>query len=243
MTTPVIGVTTWRRRFETYIGDDPLHSLADYYVSAVIDSGMVPILFPAGQSTNEADRLLGMVDGLVLSGGGDVDPSTYGAPRDQATYGDDAAVDEFEIALVREARAQAKPLLAICRGLQLLNVALGGTLRQEVTSEGGLHAPVRGDPLLLNDRRHVVRFEPGSRLAGVYESEELTVNTLHHQGVDRLADDLIIEGRTADGLIEAARCRGSWWAVGVQWHPERLDTHHRKPLFAAFRSAIEVADR
>ncbi|MEX1125753.1 MAG: gamma-glutamyl-gamma-aminobutyrate hydrolase family protein [Acidimicrobiia bacterium] len=239
MTHPLVGVTTWRRRFETYIGNDPLHSLADHYVAAVVDSGMVPILFPAGQSTTEAGRLVAMVDGLVLSGGGDVDPSVYGAPRNRATYGDDPVVDEFEIALVREARAQGKPLLAICRGLQLLNVALGGTLNQEVTSEGGLHTPVQGDPESLNERRHVVRFEPGSILADVYGSQELAVNTLHHQGVERLADDLVVEGSTSDGLIEAVRCPGGWWAVGVQWHPERLDADHHKPLFTAFRHAIE----
>lgn len=239
MTTPLVGLTTWRKRLETYIGSDPLHSLADHYVTAVVDSGMVPIMFAAGQSPRDAGRLVAMVDGLVLTGGGDVDPAVYGSTRDQATYGDDPAVDEFEIALVREARALGKPVLAICRGLQLLNVALGGTLNQEVTSEGGLHAPVQGDPVSLNQRRHEVRFEPGSVLAEVYGSNELSVNTLHHQGVEHLADDLVVEGRTSDGLIEAARCRGAWWAVGVQWHPERLDAGHHKPLFTAFRHAIE----
>ena len=239
MTTPLVGITTWRRRFETYIGDDPLHSLADFYVSAVTESGMVPVMLPAGQPAAQAGQLIDLVDGLVLSGGGDVDPAIYGQTRDQATYGDDPAIDEFEIALIRQTRVQGKPLLAICRGLQILNVALGGTLIQEVTTEGGVHSPVRGDPIALNDRRHTVRFEPGSVLAGVYGSDELSVNTLHHQGLDRLANDLIVEGRTSDGLIEAARCRGNWWALAVQWHPERLDAEHHKPLFTAFRQAIE----
>jgi putative glutamine amidotransferase len=239
MIAPLVGVTTWRRRFETYIGDDPLHSLADFYVSAVVESEMVPILFPAAQDTGLANRMVSMVDGLLLSGGGDVDPSLYGADRDRATNGDDPTVDEFEIALVKEAQAQGKPVLAICRGLQLLNVAFGGTLDQEVTFEGGVHAPVQGDPVLLNERRHMVQFESGGLLARIYGSDQLAVNTLHHQGVGRLADALGVEGRTSDGLIEATRFDGDWWAVGVQWHPERLDAQHHKPLFAAFRTAIE----
>ncbi len=226
-------------QIRAYIGDDPLHSLADYYVSAVTESGMVPVMLPAGQPTAQAGQLIDLVDGLVLSGGGDVDPAVYGQPRDQATYGDDPAVDEFEIALIEEARAQGKPVLAICRGIQILNVALGGTLIQEVTTEGGVHSPVRGDPVALDDRRHTVRFEPDSLLAGISGSDELSVNTLHHQGLDRLAKDLIVEGRTSDGLIEAARATGSWWALAVQWHPERLDAEHHKPLFTAFRQAIE----
>jgi putative glutamine amidotransferase len=239
VTTPLVGITTWRRKFETYIGNDAVHSLDDYYISDLVESGMVPIMFPAGQPTGEARRLVALVDGLVLSGGGDVDPALYGLPRHPATYGDDPAVDEFEIALILEARVQGKPVLAICRGLQILNVALGGTLTQEVTTEGGVHAPVRGDPKALNARRHTVRFEPGSILAGVYGSEELSVNTLHHQGLDRLARDLMVEGRTSDGLIEAASWSGQWWALGVQWHPERLDAGHQKPLLTAFLHAIE----
>ncbi|MCZ6519109.1 MAG: gamma-glutamyl-gamma-aminobutyrate hydrolase family protein, partial [Actinobacteria bacterium] len=123
----------------------------------------------------------------------------------------------------------------------LLNVALGGTLHQEITSRGGVHELIseKTDPDDINAWRHVVRFEPGSLLAGLYGSEEAKVNTLHHQGVDVLASGLVVEGRTDDGLVEAARCEGDWWALGVQWHPERMDDDHHA-LFHAFREAIET---
>ena len=98
---------------------------------------------------------------------------------------------------------------------------------------------MRGDPAELNERRHTVRFQPGSMLGDIYGSDELSVNTLHHQGLDRIAEGLIVEGRTDDGLVEGARVDGPWWALAVQWHPERLDADHYKPLFTAFRQAIE----
>ena len=148
-------------------------------------------------------------------------------------------VDDFEIAVVTAARAQDKPVLAICRGLQLLNVALGGTLAQDVLVSGTAHELINKDTdrVELNARRHVVQLEPESVLAGLYQSSEAKVNTLHHQGIERLAPELIVEARTDDGLIEAARCDGAWWALGVQWHPERMEGEHRE-LFHAFREAI-----
>lgn len=234
---PVVGVTSWRRQLETFYGPDTLQTLSAYYTDSVVRSGMTPVLFPAALDPGDADRLVEMVDGLVISGGDDIDPVTYGAENTDSkrAYRE---VDEFEISLARAAREQGKPLLAICRGLQLLNVALGGSLLQEVTAEGGVHEPVSRDHVEMNARRHVVRFEEGAVLARVYGADEAKVNTLHHQGVDRLADDLVVEGRSDDGLIEAARFDGDWWALGVQWHPERLEDEHQR-LFAVFKKAIE----
>lgn len=242
MSEPLVGVTAWRRELDTFLGLERLQTLSDYYGRAVIANGMLPVIFPNGQSPEKADRLVSLVDGLILSGGDDVDPATYGADPAGSKH-QSRDVDDFEIALVRAARDQGKPVLAICRGIQLLNVALGGTLRQEVGSPGSVHEPIteETDPEYANQMRHVVRFEQGSMLAEAYGSGEIKTNTLHHQGIDRLAEDLIVEGRTDDGLVEAARCNGSWWALGVQWHPERLDTDHQQPLFGAFRSAVEAA--
>ena len=106
-----------------------------------------------------------------------------------------------------------------------------------MTSAGGVHDLIGGDHEEMNARRHVVVFEPGSLLADIYGTNEAKVNTLHHQGVGRLAEGLLVEGRTDDGLIEAARCEGDWWALAVQWHPERLEGDHQK-IFAAFREAV-----
>ncbi|MGH3650413.1 MAG: gamma-glutamyl-gamma-aminobutyrate hydrolase family protein [Acidimicrobiia bacterium] len=234
---PLVGITSWRRRLETFYGPDTLQTLSTYYIDSVVAAGLTPVMFPAALEPSEADRLVAAVDGLIISGGDDVDPASYGAENTDSKRSH-PEVDLFEIALVEAARHQDKPLLAICRGLQLLNVALGGTLTQEVTSEGGVHDLIGSDHEETKSRRHLVRLEPGSVLAGLYGSGEAKVNTLHHQGLADLAPDLVVEGRSDDGLIEAARYDGDWWALGVQWHPERLDDDHQV-LFQAFRGAIE----
>jgi putative glutamine amidotransferase len=234
---PLIGITAWRRELDTFYGADRLQTLSTHYVDAVTGAGMVPVVFPAGLAPESAERLVSIVDGVVLSGGDDVDPASYDAGV-TASKSFDPEVDGFEIAVVEAARAQGKPLLAICRGLQLLNVALGGTLHQEVTEPGGAHEPFdRGTPAEWGERRHVVRFAEGSMIAALYGADEAKVNSLHHQGVDEVAPDLVAEGWADDGLVEAVRHAGDWWALGVQWHPERMDAEHRT-VFAALRSAV-----
>ncbi|HEU4894423.1 MAG TPA: gamma-glutamyl-gamma-aminobutyrate hydrolase family protein [Acidimicrobiia bacterium] len=233
---PVVGITSWRRTLDTFYGPDRLQPLSTYYTDSVVAAGMTPLLIPAGLDPSEAPALIGLVDGLLLSGGDDVDPGGYGA-ENTASVKTDPDVDQFEIALVEAAREAGKPVLAICRGLQLLNVAFGGSLHQEVTSEGGTHDVITGDHEEMNARRHVVTFEPGSLLASLYGASETKVNTLHHQGIERLAEGLVVEGKTDDGLVEAARLDGDWWVLGVQWHPERLDGDHQR-IFEAFREAI-----
>jgi putative glutamine amidotransferase len=233
---PMVGITSWRRTLDTFYGPDRLQTLSTYYTDSVASAEMTPVLFPAGLDPSEAPRLVTLVDGLLISGGDDVDPSGYGTENTASTK-TDPEVDRFEVALLEAAREANKPVLAICRGLQVLNVALGGSLQQEVTSDGGIHELISGDHEEMNARRHVVTFEPGSILASVYGASEAKVNTLHHQGVDRLAEGLVLEGRTDDGLIEAARWGGDWWVVAVQWHPERLDGDHQR-IFAAFREAM-----
>ena len=235
---PLVGITAWKRKLNTFLGPEVLQTLSAYYPNSLIAAGMTPVIFPNGQDKAEAERLVSLVDGLLISGGDDIDPTSYGTEATESR-GHDASVDEFEIAVVREARAQDKPVLAICRGLQLLNVALGGTLQQEVTSAGGVHELIDKSTQAeeLSARRHVVRFEANSVLGGVYGSDEVKVNTLHHQGIERLSPQLVVEGRSDDGLVEAARCDGSWWALGVQWHPERMEGEHQQ-IFTAFREAI-----
>ena len=239
MTKPVVGVTAWRGEFPTYAGPQILNTLETQYSDAVVESGMIPLIIPNGQSPDAASRIVKAVDGLLLTGGTDINPEMYGEGRERVE-GDDIGVDRFEVALVREARAQGKPLLAICRGLQLINVALGGSLRQDVGRPGSAHEPIEAgfDPDEAEQRRHAVHLEEDALLADLFGSRELKVNTLHHQGVDRLAEELIVEGRAPDGLVEAARYKGSWWALGVQWHPERLHSEERNPLFEGLEEAI-----
>lgn len=235
---PLVGVTTWKRSLNTFYGPDMLMTLSTSYTDSMIEAGLTPMLIPAALKPDEASRFVEMVDGVLISGGDDVHPGTYGR-EPTVSRGIDRDVDIFEIALIEAARATGKPLLAICRGLQILNVALGGTLHEEVTSPGGVHELIAADsdPEEMSTWRHVVRFEQGSILAGLYGSEETKVNTLHHQGIDEIASDLIVEGRSDDGLVEAARCAGTWWALGIQWHPEKMEADHRH-LLSAFREAI-----
>ncbi len=117
---------------------------------------------------------------------------------------------------------------------------MGGTLDQEVTKAGTIHEPITADsdPEEVKSRRHVVRFEKRSVIGEIYGADEAKVNTLHHQGLARVAEGLIVEGRSDDGLIEAARFDGDWWALGIQWHPERMEGNHQA-IFEAFKEAIE----
>ncbi len=241
MTGPVVGITAWRMPMETFLGKEPLQTLETTYVDAVIGAGLTPIVLPNGQDPSSADAVVSAVEGVVLSGGGDIHPEICGGSA-KGIEGDDSEVDRFEIAVVDAARAQDKPVLAICRGLQLLNVALGGTLNQDVTVSSSAHEPVSldMDPDVLLDRRHPVHLESDALLSEIYGFDELKVNSLHHQGIKRLADDLIVEGTAPDGLVEAVRYSGDWWALGVQWHPERLDPEHHGRLFGAFGKAIET---
>ena len=120
---PLVAVTAWQRELPTFLGRESLQTLSHYYTDALIDAGMTPIMLPNGQDSDEAERLVSLVDGVLISGGDDIDPGSYGAEND-GSRGYSADVDAFEIAVVKAARAQDKPVLAICRGLQLLNVAL-----------------------------------------------------------------------------------------------------------------------
>ncbi len=225
---PLVGITAWRRTLDTYLGPEALQTLSTYYSDSVMNAGMTPVMFPNRQDPAEADRLVGLVEGVLLTGGDDIDPSSYGE-RETTSRGNDPAVDAFEVAVVRAAQNQDKPVLAICRGLQLLNVAMGGSITQEIGVPGTAHEPITAESEAdeVNSRRHVVAFEEGSWISEIYGAGEAKVNTLHHQGIARVAQGLIVEGRSDDGLIEAARCDGEWWALGVQWHPERMEGDHQ----------------
>jgi putative glutamine amidotransferase len=152
--------------------------------------------------------------------------------------------DAFEIALVLAARARRLPTLAICRGVQVANVALGGTLVQDLPSEWPNSIPHDGE-WGRDDRVHPVRVAAGSRLAGALGATEATINSLHHQSVERLADSLVAVAYAPDGVIEGVEWAGDdWWMVGVQWHPEELAQSAEpwdRALFAAFAKAVRAA--
>lgn len=176
--------------------------------------------------TGDPEEILGPFDGLLLVGGGDVDPARYGAePDTEHNYGVDPDRDTFEIALLHAADRRHMPVLCVCRGMQVMNVAFGGTLLQHLPEVDGLLA--HGVPLEETASRHEVDPSAGSRLSALTKSGTLECTSHHHQGVDRVGDELVVTGRSRDGLVEAIervvqdpQDESETWMVGVQWHPE-----------------------
>ncbi len=206
------------------------------YTDSLHDAGLLPLILPVLPPESAAVALNG-ASGLVLTGGEDLDPSRY-RQRAISALGDvHEGRDLFELELVHAARQLGLPVLAICRGIQLLNVALGGTLVQDIPSQWP-HAIAHDGAPARDDRSHEIRADTGSRLAVALGAERLRVNSFHHQALDALADGLVATAHAPDGIIEGVEWRDEdWWVLGVQWHPEELsrtDAPWDRALFAAF---------
>lgn len=229
MTAPLIAATTYREPARWGEWNEVADLLPAQYASAIQRAGGVAVLLPPAPAEQAAAALAG-VHGLLIAGGPDVDPAQYGAERHPRTGGARQERDEWELALARAALDRDLPLLAVCRGLQVLNVALGGTLVQHLPDVVGseAHSPAVGE-----HGRHEVRLERGGRLAGIV-GEQAVVATHHHQAVDRLGAGLLACGWAEDEVIEAIELPDRTWAFGVQWHPEAFDGD---ALFAAFVAA------
>lgn len=227
---PRIGITAWRRPLPTPLGDrTDLYTLGAEYAHAVQAAGGLALILPHG---DDPDAMLDAVDGLLLSGGGDVDPRSYGAAN-TAAKDEDLAADRWELALVRAARARRLPVVGICRGMQVLAVAHGGRLDQEVGGRAGHPdmGPLSADQIL--SARHPVAIAPASALSAVYGVAQRHVNTIHHQAVAD-AGSLTVVATDPDGMIEAIEAPDGSCAIGVQWHPEKLPPHEaaaERPLF------------
>ncbi len=207
---PLIGLTTHaaNRRGDL--------ELPEAYVAAVRRAGGVPVLLPAGG--DDAATLVARLDGLVLTGGGDVDPSEFDQPAHASVYGTSADRDRSDLALVDAALAGELPLLAICRGMQVVNVAMGGTLHQHVPDVFGPTVAHRDDP--TGPILHDLTVDPSSHLAAVMGVEEVRSMSWHHQAVDVLGKGLTAVATAPDGLVEALALDGSPRSLIVQWHPE-----------------------
>ncbi|MGH2928740.1 MAG: gamma-glutamyl-gamma-aminobutyrate hydrolase family protein, partial [Solirubrobacteraceae bacterium] len=211
MTAPLILVNCWRRELPTYLGGRTrLDTLDPAYAQRVSDAGGKPLLIsrPPNASADTVKPLIALADGLLLTGGGDVDPESYGAARENA-YDDDARADEFELALLRAASAARLPTLAVCRGAQLLAVAHGGRLAQRPPEAPG-HAELTGlTPEEILRARHPVALVAGSRVHGALGRETIDVNTIHHHQIAD-AGDLEVTATAPGGVIEAVEPRGAW---------------------------------
>lgn len=214
------------------------------YVRAVLNVGGVPVILSPLMGSALAGRALEGVDGVVLTGGEDVDPALYGASASEWLSPPSRERDMFELALFATARQRRLPILGICRGIQLINVALGGTLYQDIPAERPSGIQHRPDGP-RDDRTHRIRLTPGSRAAEALGGTDFSVNSSHHQAIRELAPGLLATGWTEDGLIEAAETvEGSPWLLAVQWHPEEMHAHPAAPdrgLFAALvREAVQA---
>ena len=184
-----------------------------------------------------------VLDALVLQGGSDVNPSLYGQEPMRPEWTGDIVRDRYEIELIEGFMKAGKPVLGICRGAQLINASFGGTLYQDIATQRP-DARAHVDPVKYDELSHRIRFEPGTRLASTYADwEHPLVNSIHHQAVDKLGADLVVEARSEeDGIVEAIRATGSLYVAGVQWHPEfhwrRKDRLDPEPLMNAFLDAV-----
>lgn len=219
--TPVIGLCTALERARWSVWDEEAHLLPRSYIDAVQGAGGIALLLPPDPAAIEApDRLLDLLDGLLLAGGADVDPSTYGSERHPRTHGTVPERDAFELALARRALERDIPFLGICRGMQVMNVARGGTLNQHLPDDYG-HEDHRRALGTFDNADHDVRLARGSLAARVAREDLHGTKSHHHQGVERIGAGLEVTGwATIDDLPEAIELPGHRFALGVQWHPE-----------------------
>jgi putative glutamine amidotransferase len=214
--------------------------LNEAYVEAVRAAGLTPLVVPPLPPA-ELDPILDVVQGVVLTGGEDIDPAEYGEPRHPATTDPHARRDQCELALARRARERNIPTLAICRGIQVVNVALGGTLVQDIPSQSP--SDINHDQSEKRAARlHDVHIEPDSLLHEAIGATDIAVNSSHHQSVARVAPGLRVTARSPDGVVEGVEWTGDdWWMLAVQWHPEELIHDARgwdRGLFNAFAREV-----
>jgi putative glutamine amidotransferase len=236
---PVIGLCTALERARWSVWDQQAMLLPRSYVDAVQQAGGLALMIPPdAQLAREPDQVLDLLDGLVLAGGADIDPAAYGEPPHAETLGTVPERDSFEIALARRALERDMPLLGICRGMQLMNVARGGTLLQHLPDRFGHHEH-RRVPGSFDGADHDVRLLEGSLAARAAGEVSHGTKSHHHQGVDRVGDGLEISGwSTLDELPEAIELPGNRFALGVQWHPEADEA---SPLIAALVAEATAA--
>lgn len=192
----------------------------EHYIRSITDAGGVPLILTHSDDPMKIERMISTMDGLLLTGGEDVNPLRYADEILLPEYSVAEERDHFEFGLLRTVMPTGKPILAICRGHQVVNVALGGSLIQDIPALIGSthHVQTLPPPATVHD----VEFEDGSRVARALGAERVNVNSYHHQAVDRLAPDLAAVGYSEEGLVEAMEHTTHPYLVGVQWHPERL---------------------
>jgi len=221
---PIIGISVnisppddTKRTFSKNVA---LHLIQHDYIRFVESSGGVPIMLPVINDSVGIDGLVDKLDGLIITGGVDIDPGLYGE-QNTNSQGINRERDDFEIQLIKSARERQLPILCICRGIQVLNIAFGGSLYQDIPTsiKGALkHTRIPNDP----ETFHMTSLIGKSFLNEIFNNEEIQVNSSHHQSIRDTGDGLEVVSKAPDGVVEAVQCFSDRCTVGVQWHPERL---------------------
>ena len=240
---PLIGIScSMGQAIYSMTQDNPpqlQHRLGDSYVKAIQQAGGIPVLLPNCTDLTAVEEIAAGLDGFLLSGGGDLDPALFGQRATAALGAVTPRRDDFELALTRYVMQETeKPVLGICRGIQVMNVAMGGTLHIDLPSDGKLCHSLTMYP--RNVRTHDIKILSGTRLEAIMEGRQGSVNSFHHQAIQQIADCFAVSAVSADDdVVEAVELPGDRFAVGVQWHPEELTEFPEAR--ALFRSFVEAA--
>lgn len=228
---PIIGITSNI--------DSTTHSIQNTYIQAVIAGGGIPFVIPTGIE-RDVQQITKILDGLLISGGGDMNPYEFNEEPLPQLGNVTPERDSMELELVRHMLALDKPILGICRGHQVLNVAFGGTLYQDIISQSA-------NPILQHDQKakrdhpsHAVHIEKGTMLESVATSEKIMVNSFHHQALKDIPTPLIVSGKASDGIVEAIESTGHRFVIGVQWHPEALMEKDDQVSFRLFSDYMKA---
>lgn len=236
---PVIGITTARGLSANSL---PLISLDEAYVGAVLRASGIPLLVPLGLPDADLNRIITRLDGLLLSGGGDVHPAVYHSQEHPKVNEVDEDRDRVEIAIFQSAIEQRIPVFGICRGQQLINVAMGGSLYEDIPAQHPNAIEHTCFPAKPRDfPAHPVEIDPGSRLASILGTRRIKVNSLHHQAIRKLASGLVSTAEAPDGIVEAVEMKDYPFGLAVQWHPEWMQDHlAMRALVRAFIDACSL---
>lgn len=242
---PLIGITS-SLRWESITPELNIRRVVvpDYYIDSVIRAGGIPLVLPVTPDSETARGMVGAVDGLLVTGGEDINPLLYGEEPLPKQGGFMPMRDDFEMGIIRHAHELGKPILGICRGIQAINVAFGGTLWQDVTYHADFtlkHFQESAFP----SRSHTVSIKGGAlgELFGKGGQASLPVNSLHHQAVNRVAEGFEVTATAADGVIEAIEKTSGGFVLGVQWHPEAMAAVGEPDMLSIFERFLAECDK